>query len=94
RCFEEVLGIEEAEVLLRRVVFHYTPKHASWLNMAEIEIGILDKQCLEDRRWHDRDALTAEADAWQQRRNAERRSIEWTFTQQDADRKMQQHYVS
>jgi hypothetical protein len=93
RCFEEVLGIEEAEVLLRRVVFHYTPKHASWLNMAEIEIGILDRQCL-DRRWHDRDALTAEVDAWQQRRNAERRSIEWTFTRQDADRKMQQHYVS
>ena len=93
RCFEEVLGIEEAEALLRRVVFHYTPKHASWLNMAEIEIGILDRQCL-DRRWHDRDTLITEVDAWQQRRNAERRSIEWTFTRQDADRKMQQHYVS
>jgi hypothetical protein len=61
--------------------------------MAEIEIGILDRQRL-GRRWHERDALTAEVDAWQQRRNAERRSIEWTFTRQDADRKMQQHYVS
>jgi hypothetical protein len=48
-CFEEVLGVKAARKLLRRVVFHYTPKHASWLNMAEIEIGILDRQCL-DRR--------------------------------------------
>lgn len=93
RCFEDVLGVKEAETLLRRVVFHYTPKHASWLNMAEIEIGVLDRQCL-DRRLPDRALLTAEVDAWQQRRNAERRSIEWTFTRQDADRKMQQHYVS
>ncbi len=48
-CFEEVLGVTVAQDLLRRVVFHYTPLHASWLNMAEIEIGILDRQCL-DRR--------------------------------------------
>jgi hypothetical protein len=53
KCFEEVLGVEAAQKLLRRVVFHYTPKHASWLNMAEIEIGILDRQCL-DRRLPDR----------------------------------------
>ena len=46
KCFEEVLGVKVAHKLLRRVVFHYTPKHASWLNMAEIEIGILDRQCL------------------------------------------------
>jgi hypothetical protein len=93
RCFEDVLGVKEAEALLRRVVFHYTPKHASWLNMAEIEIGVLDRQCL-DRRLPDLTTLTAEVDAWQQRRNTERRSIEWTFTRHDADRKMQQHYVS
>ena len=47
KCFEDVLGVKAAKQLLRRVVFHYTPKHASWLNMAEIEIGILDRQCLE-----------------------------------------------
>ncbi|WP_176754300.1 hypothetical protein [Nitrosomonas sp. Nm132] len=71
-----------------------TPRNTpAGLNMAEIEIGILDRQCL-DRRRHDRDALTAEADTWQQRRNAERRSIEWMFIRQDADQKMQQHYVS
>ena len=93
KCFEEVLGVKEAQALLRRVVFHYTPKHASWLNMAEIEIGILDRQCL-DRRLPDRATLNAEVDTWQQRRNAEQRGIEWTFTRQDADQKLARHYVS
>jgi hypothetical protein len=92
-CFEEVLGEEATARLLSRVEFHYTPKHASWLNMAEIEIGILDRQCL-NRRLTDRAAMASEVAAWQQRRNAERRGIEWTFTRQDADRKLAPHYVS
>jgi len=92
-CFEEVLGREEAARLLARVEFHYTPKHASWLNMAEIEIGILDRQCL-NRRLPDRETMAREAAAWQKRRNTERRGIEWTFTRQDADRKLARHYVS
>jgi hypothetical protein len=92
-CFEEVLGRKAAARLLRRVEFHYTPKHASWLNMAEIEIGILDRQCL-DRRLPDRAAIIREVAAWQRRRNTERRSIKWTFTRQDADRKLSKHYVS
>lgn len=92
-CFEEVLGVSAARHLLRRVVFHYTPTHASWLNMAEIEIGILERQCL-DRRLPTQSLLAAEVAAWEQRRNAEGRRIAWTFTQQDADRKMGRHYVS
>jgi len=92
-CFEEVLGVAAAQALLRRVEFHYTPKHGSWLNMAEIEIGILDRQCL-DRRLPDRTLLAAEVVAWEQRRNAGRHGIAWTFTRQDADRKMKRHYVS
>ena len=92
-CFEEVLGRKAAARLLRRVEFHYTPKHASWLNMAEIEIGVLDRQCL-DRRLPDRATITSEVAAWQRRRNAERRGIKWTFTRQDADRKLSRHYVS
>ena len=71
KCFEDVLGTKEARTLLRRVVFHYTPKHASWLNMAEI--GILDRQRL-DRRLPDRPTLTAEVDAWQQPRRPTSRS--------------------
>jgi len=93
QCFEEVLGVKKAKALLRRVVFHYTPKHASWLNMAEIEIGILDRQCL-NRRLPTRDLLVAEVDAWQQRRNSAQCRIAWSFTRQDADQKMAQHYVS
>ena len=92
-CFEEVLGRKAAARLLRRVQFHYTPKHASWLNMAEIEIGILDRQCL-DRRLPDRATMVSEVAAWQQRRNTEHCGIEWTFTRQDADRKLAKHYVS
>lgn len=92
-CFEETLGRKAAARLLRRVRFHYTPKHASWLNMAEIEIGILDRQCL-DRRLPDRATMVSEVAAWQQHRNTERRGIEWTFTRQDADRKLAKHYVS
>lgn len=92
-CFEEVLGEEAAARLLSRVELHYTPTHASWLNMAEIEIGILDRQCL-DRHLPNRATMVTEVAAWQQRRNAELRGIEWTFTRQDADRKLARHYVS
>ncbi|MDO8768445.1 MAG: transposase [Burkholderiaceae bacterium] len=88
-----MLGSRAAEKLLRRVQFHYTPKHASWLNMAEIEIGILTRQCL-DRRIANRELLQTEVDAWQQARNTEQRTIEWNFTRQDADRKLGRHYVS
>ena len=92
-CFEEVLGRSAAQALLRRVQFHYTPKHASWLNMAEIEISILDRQCL-GRRLMDRASARREVRAWQHQRNAERRGIDWTFTRQDADRRLARHYVS
>ena len=87
KCFDDVLGLRAATKLLRRVEFHYTPKHASWLNMAEIEIGILSRQCL-DRRIDSRELLRNEVDAWQLARNALQRTIEWTFTRQDADLKL------
>ncbi len=93
RCFDEVLGVREARPLLRRVVFHYTPKHGSWLNIAEIEIAALSRQCLQ-RRVPDQGTLRQEVRAWQRRRNHQRRTIQWTFTRQDADRKLGRHYVS
>lgn len=92
KSFEDVLGVRTATKLLRRVQFHSTPKHASWLNMAEIEIGILSRQC-PDRRLADRDTLSTEVAAWQAQRNDQRRTIEWTFTRQDVDRKLGKHYV-
>lgn len=93
KCFDDVLGKRAAAKLLRRVQFHYTPKHASWLNMAEIEIGILSRQCL-DRRVASRQLLQGEVAAWQLARNAQRRTIEWKLTRQDADQKLGQHYVA
>jgi hypothetical protein len=92
KSFDDVLGRRAAGKLLRRVRFHYTPKHASWLNMAEIEIGVLSRQCL-DRRIPDSIELQSEVAAWQAERNAQRRTIEWKFTRQDADRKLSRHYV-
>ncbi|UUZ62795.1 transposase [Polaromonas sp. P1-6] len=93
KCFDDVLGKRETTKLLRRVQFHYTPKHASWLNMAEIEIGVLSRQCL-NRRIESRQSLRSEVSAWQQARNALQRTIEWKFTRQDADQKLGLHYVS
>lgn len=91
--FEEVLGCPAAAVFLARVQFHYTPKHASWLNMAEIEIGVLDRQCI-GRRLGDELRLRTEVAAWQQRRNEARSRIEWKFTRQAADQKLSKHYVT
>ncbi len=91
--FEAVLGVKAATALLRRVEFHYTPKHASWLNMAEIEIGVMERQCLA-RCADAQGTLALEVAAWQRRRNAQRCGIQWTFTRRDADRKLCRHYVS
>ncbi len=91
--FQEVLGKEAAASILRRIQFHYTPVHASWLNMAEIEIGILERQCLA-RCAAEQATLTAEVAAWERRRNTAQCGIEWTFTRKDADRKLRRHYVS
>lgn len=93
QTFVDVLGEPAATALLRRVEFHYTPKHASWLNMAEIEIGIMDRQCT-GQRIATADLLQAEIRQWQEQRNAAARGIEWKFTRQDADRKLCRHYVS
>lgn len=93
QTFVDVLGEAAATVLLLRVEFHYTPKHASWLNMAEIEIGIMDRQCTGQRIASD-ELLKAEVQSWQQQRNAVGRGIEWKFTRQEADRKLCHHYVS
>jgi hypothetical protein len=68
----------EARRLLRRLEFHYVPKHASWLNMVEIEIGVLSAQCL-DRRIPDLHALTHEVDAWTRARNTAGARVRWMF---------------
>ena len=81
----------EARRIFQRLEFHYTPKHASWLNMVEIEIGILRGQCL-DRRIDDAKWLRREIAAWQRQRNAERARIKWMFTTEKARAKMGHAY--
>lgn len=74
-----VFGEQGAEKMMRRIQFHFTPKHASWLNMAEIEIGVLSRQCLK-RRIPQRDELKREVLAWEKRSNQGKRTIIWKFT--------------
>lgn len=88
----ETFGQKEAERILKRLEFHYTPKHASWLNMAEIEIGIMDRQAIRGRIG-DEASLKRRIALWQGRRNFDRIGIKWTFTREDAGRKMSQHYI-
>jgi len=87
----EAFAPAEARRLLRRLEFHYTPKHASWLNMAEIELSVLSGQCL-DRRIADQQTLEQETAAWEARRNRERAGIHWRFTVQDARTKLARLY--
>jgi transposase len=87
----ETFPAPEARRLLRRLEFHYTPKHASWLNMVEIEIGVLRGQCL-DRRIGERARLVAEIAAWEHQRNATGSRITWMFTTERARAKMARAY--
>ena len=87
----EAFPAPEAHRLLRRLEFHYTPKHASWLNMVEIEIGVLRGQCL-DRRIADRQRLVREIAAWERQRNTAGARVKWMFTTQRARDKMARVY--
>ena len=83
----------EARRIAQRLEIHYTPKHGSWLNMAEIEIGVMARQCL-DRRLPDQNTLRREVDAWQERRNQEAIRVNWRFTTEDARIKLKSLYPS
>lgn len=81
----------EARRILSRIEFHFTPKHASWLNMVEIEIGVMVRQCL-DRRIAEMSTLIAEVAKWEHRRNREQARIEWLFTVDRAREKLGRAY--
>ncbi len=84
---------EEARRLTRKLEFHYTPKHGSWLNMAEIELSLLSRQCLK-QRIPDLDSLRRQVQAWQTDRNAKAATIRWRFTTTDARTKLNRLYPS
>lgn len=87
----EFFGKAEADRIMARLCFHFTPAHGSWLNMAEIEIGILSTQCL-DRRLPDEMTLATEIIAWEERRNAAQAKIHWSFSVDDARQVFKEHY--
>ena len=87
RAFEP----HEAQRLAQRIEWHYTPKHGSWLNMAEIELSVLARQCLQERM-ETQGNIQQQVEAWQQRRNASRRRVEWRFGLQDARCKLKRLY--
>jgi transposase len=89
----EAFEASEARRLAQKLEIHYTPKHGSWLNMAEIELSVLSRECL-DRRVPDFETLEAEAVAWQQRRDETAAKIDWRFRTEDARIKLKRLYPS
>jgi hypothetical protein len=87
----EAFPAAEARRLVERFEWHYTPKHGSWLNMAESELGVLSSQCL-DRRIPDKRTLTDEVAAWRDRRNKSHAKADWQFTTADARVKLKRLY--
>lgn len=89
--FYETFPPDKARAHAERVEFHYTPKHGSWLNIAELEFSALSRQCL-DRRIGEIDTLTCEVAAWNRQRNAEEVTIDWQFRTPDARIKLKRLY--
>ena len=90
--FYKMYDPEEAERILDKIQFHYTPKHASWLNVAEVEIGVMDVECTR-RRIPEKNILRQEVRAWERKRNNQKKGIDWRFTRQKADEKLSKYYV-
>ncbi len=89
----EAFAPAEAKRIADKLEIHYTPKHGSWLDMAEIELGILSRQCL-DRRIENVEYLRTEVAAWEQQRNLAKAKVNWQFTTADARIKLRRLYPS
>lgn len=92
KSFYETFSKRESEKILRNITFYYTPKHGSWLNMAEIEINMMDRECLDEKTGNEK-LLKQQIKAWAKKRNKLRKKIIWKFTRQDADKKLSKHYA-
>ena len=93
KSFYEAFSEDEAKQILEKIEFHYTPKHASWLNAAEIEINVMNSECT-GRRIGDIGTPTKEVASWTKKRNDDKKKINWKFTKEKADKKLSKHYVS
>ncbi len=92
-AFYETFAPEEAKRLMDKIDFIFTPKHGSWLNMAEIEINMMDRECMA-RRIGEAEKLISEISYWTENLNEAKKKIHWKFTKQDADKKLAKHYVA
>lgn len=91
-AFYETFEPEKARAIVRRLEFRQTPKHGSWLNIAENELSSMTRQCVKDRRFATIDALRSETTAWHQRGNAKQRGVDWQFKVGDARLKLKSVY--
>ncbi len=89
----ETFSRKEAGRILKKIQFYYTPRHGSWLNMAEVEINMMDRECLA-RRIGQADVLEKEIACWSKQRNQKKKKIQWTFTRKQADTKLSKYYVA
>lgn len=92
KSFYETFSKKEAEKILSRITFCYTPKHGSWLNMAEIEINVMDRECLGEKIGNE-GLLKQQIKSWTKQRNKNKKKIIWKFTKQCADKKLSKHYA-
>jgi hypothetical protein len=90
--FYEAYPPEEARQLIERLEIHYTPKHGSWLDMAETELSALQNQCLKKRRIPTKEQLQKEVQAWEEMRNKSQTGVNWQYTTEDARTKLKQLY--
>lgn len=92
KSFYQTFSKKQAEEILNRITFCYTPKHGSWLNMAEIEINVMVRECLGKKIGSEK-LLNRQLKPWIKQRNKEKKKIYWKFTKQDADKKLSKHYA-
>jgi len=91
-AFYEAFPAEKAREIVKRIEFHHTPKHGSWLNISENELSSMTRQCLKDRRIGDIDTLRKQTEAWATSTNTKQRGVDWQFTINDARRKLKSIY--
>lgn len=91
-AFYEAFSAEQARAIVKRIEFRYTPKHGSWLNIAENELSSMTRQCLHNRRIGDIETLRKQTEAWASKTNTKQRGVDWQFTIGDARRKLKSVY--
>ena len=91
-AFYEAFPAEQARELVRRLEFCYTPKHGSWLNIAENELSSMTRQCLSGRRFGEIDSIRQETEAWATASNKRQRGVDWQFKLNDARTKLKSLY--